>query len=64
MFYAIDAVALMFGIVYFFSSKGRREISLLLSWIFIGILPSALTLDGATHATRLILILFPLTRVP
>lgn len=61
MFYAVDSVLLLFGIVSYFSIKTKKYKALLLAWILIGILPSALTLDGATHATRLILILIPLT---
>lgn len=60
LFYAIDLLLLSIGIKFFFSKEDKKIKSIVLSFILIGILPSALTIDGANHATRLILILVPL----
>lgn len=60
-FYKIEAIALILGIIFFFTSKIGRKLKLLIAfWIFAGVFPSALTRDGGNHATRLILILPPL----
>jgi len=62
MFFKFDFVLLLIGIIYFFYSKNQSlsTKSLVIFWIFMGILPSALTRDGGNHSTRLILILPPL----
>ena len=60
-FYKLEVVALLLGVVLFFTRFKDRKIKfLILFWIFIGILPSAITRDGGTHATRLMIILPPL----
>lgn len=60
-FYKIEFVALILGIVLFFTSKLDKKIKLfLVFWLMVGILPSAITNNGGNHATRLILILPPL----
>lgn len=62
MFFKIDFILLIIGATLFFSSKDiklSRKI-LIVFWIFMGIVPSALTRDGGNHSTRLILILPPL----
>ena len=60
--YRIEIIALVFGIIFFFTEKLRdRKIKfLVVFWITAGALPAALTRDGGNHATRLILILPPL----
>ncbi len=60
-FYKLEVVPLLVGLVLFFAKyKDRRLRSLIVFWVLVGILPSALTRDGGTHSTRLILILPPL----
>lgn len=60
-FYRIEVIPLILGIVFFFTSKRDLRIKVLLGfWILAGVFPSAITREGAAHATRLILILPPL----
>ena len=60
-FYKFEVILLILGMVLFFSKFKDRKIKLLiLFWILAGILPAAITRDGGTHATRLIIILPPL----
>jgi len=60
-FYKVEAIALMFGIIAFFVFfKDRKIKGFILFWVMVGIVPSAITRGGGTHATRLILILPPL----
>ncbi len=60
-FYIVEAIALIFGIVLFFTSKVDRKAKLVvIFWILFGVLPSSITRDGGNHASRLILILPPL----
>lgn len=60
-FYKIEFIALVLGIVIFFTSKTNGKIKLFISfWLVAGALPASLTRDGGNHATRLILILPPL----
>lgn len=60
--YKIEILSLILGIVFFLTSKinGKLKI-LLLFWLTLSPLPAALTKDGGDHATRLILMLIPLT---
>ena len=60
-FYKIEAIALILGLILFFSSKNqdKKVKALIAFWILAGIIPAALTRDGGNHATRLILILPP-----
>lgn len=60
--YRIEIVPLLLGLGFFFLEKGRsKKVKLLMGfWFLIGAIPSALTTDGANHATRLILLLPPL----
>jgi len=61
MFFKVDAVLLLVGIVMFTSSKYIVSTKyLIFFWILVGIIPAAITRDGGNHATRLILILPPL----
>jgi hypothetical protein len=60
-FFRIDFLALVLGLLLFFKSSQHIKIKMLiLSWILLGALPSALTRDGGNHATRLILMLPPM----
>lgn len=61
-FYRLEALALVLGLILFFSSKlqENKTKSLIIFWILGGVLPSAITRDGGMHASRLILILPPL----
>lgn len=59
--YKVEAITLFFGILAFLALYKNRKIKhLVLFWILVGIIPSAITRGGGTHATRLILILPPL----
>lgn len=60
-FYKVEAAAILLGLSSFFIFfKNRRVKSLIAFLILFGVVPSAITRDGGTHATRLILILPPL----
>ncbi len=62
-FYVVEAVALFLGIVFYFSGGSKADVRkkwLILFWILTAPIPSAITRDGGTHATRLILMLPPL----
>ncbi|HEX6977566.1 MAG TPA: glycosyltransferase family 39 protein [Patescibacteria group bacterium] len=60
-FYKLEAIPLVAGLFLFFvKTKNKRLKALIGFWILAGVLPSALTRDGGTHSTRLILILPPL----
>lgn len=60
-FYRIEIVALLLGIIFFFTSKiDRKYKTLIIFWILFGAFPSAITREGGYHATRLILMLPPL----
>ena len=60
--YRIEVIPLLLGLAFFFFEKGRsNKVKLLMGfWLLLGALPSALTVDGSSHATRLILLLPPL----
>lgn len=59
--FKVDALPLAIGIILFFAFYKNRKIKgFILFWALAGVIPSSLTRDGATHATRLILILPPL----
>lgn len=62
MFYKIDMLLLLVGLIYFFSDKNQnyKNKLLILFWVLAGIIPSAITRDGGDHGTRLITILPPL----
>ncbi len=61
-FFKIEALALILGLILFFSSKNldKKIKALIAFWILAGVIPASLTRDGGNHATRLILILPPL----
>jgi len=60
-FYVVEAVALFIGIVFYFSGRtDKRKKWLILYWLLTAAIPSAITREGGTHATRLILMLPPL----
>lgn len=63
-FYKFELPLLILGIIALlkipFENKFKK---FLIFWIIAGAIPSALTIDGGTHATRLILLLIPLTIV-
>ena len=61
-FYKVEALGLILGMILFFVFfKDRRIRAFVAFWILVGAIPSAITRDGAAHASRLILILPPLT---
>lgn len=59
MFYKIEALALIAGILFFVFSKDidSKTKGVLAFWLLFGVLPSSITRDGGNHATRLIVIL-------
>ncbi|MFC1625717.1 ArnT family glycosyltransferase [Patescibacteria group bacterium] len=61
-FYKVEIVALILGIILFFTSKfpDSRIKVLIAFWILLGVVPAAITRDGGNHATRLIITLPPL----
>jgi len=59
--YRVEIVALLLGLIFFFSGRANKKLKwLIVFWILAGIIPSVITRNGGTHATRLILILPPL----
>lgn len=54
---------LIFGFVHLLKNINKKENKLVLAWLLLAPIPSALTSDGAMHATRLILMLPPLVIV-
>lgn len=62
MFYKVEAIALIIGVVAFFSLKNNRKmLSFVIFLVVFGAIPSAITRDGGNHATRLILVFLPLS---
>lgn len=60
-FYKIEAVLLILGLILFINSSIRWRIKFFIFfWILAAPIPSALTKDGGSHATRLIFMLPPL----
>ncbi|MBI4157930.1 glycosyltransferase family 39 protein [Candidatus Woesebacteria bacterium] len=61
-FYKIEALALLLGMIFFFTSKtlSVKHKALVVFWILVGVIPAAITREGGKHATRLILILPPM----
>lgn len=60
-FYRIEVVALLIGIVFFFTNKNidKKSKFLIGFWLISAPIPSSITVDGGNHATRLILLLTP-----
>lgn len=60
-FYRIEIIALILGIIFFFSdNKIDKKLKLLIGFLILSApIPSALTTDGSNHATRLIFLLPP-----
>ncbi len=60
--YLIEIIPLLLGAAFFFFEKGRsgKIKSLMAFWLLAGVIPSAFTMGGGMHATRLILILPPI----
>jgi 4-amino-4-deoxy-L-arabinose transferase-like glycosyltransferase len=60
--FLIEIIPLLVGIGLFFIGRDyNTKLKLLMGfWLLVGAIPSALTIGGGTHATRLILILPPL----
>ncbi len=61
-FYKIEIIALIIGIIFFFTNKEiDKKIKYLVGfWTVLAPAASSLTIDGANHATRLIILLPPL----
>lgn len=61
-FYKVQALFFLIGIPFLLTQKFNKKANLLLVfWLVSSPIPSALTKDGGSHATRLILMLPPLT---
>lgn len=59
-FYRIEIVALVLGAAFFFFGKSDKKTKIfMVFWIIFAPVPSAITVDGGNHATRLILLLPP-----
>lgn len=58
-FYRIEIIALILGLIFFFSSKFEdKKIKAFVTFLLIaGAFPASLTVDGGNHATRLIFLL-------
>ena len=54
---------LLLGFVILVKNIRKKENKLILAWLLLSPIPSALTFDGAMHATRLILMLPPLVMI-
>ncbi|MBX4205574.1 glycosyltransferase family 39 protein [Candidatus Microgenomates bacterium] len=61
--YKVEFIALTLGLVLFFARKSIDTKNKLFIgfWIMASVIPAAITRDGGNHATRLILLLIPLT---
>ena len=60
-FYKVEALALILGLIFLVTRfKDKRLKYFILFWTLAGAIPAAITRDGGTHATRLILILPPM----
>lgn len=59
LFYLFEVIPFIIGIAVLITYITRRNILLLVGWIAIGIIPSVLTRDGGTHATRLFIVIIP-----
>jgi len=57
-FFKIDFLALILGVIFFFTKFKEKRIKILFAlWFVVGALPAAITQGGGSHATRLILML-------
>jgi hypothetical protein len=56
----IEVVGLMWGLAFVVKRVKKRAYQWLLLWLLTAPIPAALTLDGATHASRLLLVSAPL----
>lgn len=56
----VTAPLLLAGIFFILKKISQKENKLLLIWLLLSPIPSSLTVDGGTHATRLFLMLPPL----
>jgi 4-amino-4-deoxy-L-arabinose transferase-like glycosyltransferase len=58
--YSIEVITLIVGLIALTKIKQKKTKIFLLGWLVLAPISSALTADGANHATRLILMLVPL----
>lgn len=58
-FFLIEIIPLLLGLMFFLFERSIdvKTKFLVMFWLLLGVIPSALTIGGGTHATRLILIL-------
>jgi 4-amino-4-deoxy-L-arabinose transferase-like glycosyltransferase len=59
LLYLFQMILILFGIVFLIRKKNNY--ALIITLLFISPIPSALTIDGGFHASRLIILLLPLT---
>lgn len=64
-FYKIEAIALIFGVIFLFINKRTpvKNKILVVVWLLMAPIPASLTKDGGDHATRLILMLPPIIAI-
>ena len=58
-FYIVESLFMLLGLFALFKIKGKEK-WLIISWLLLAPIPSALTKDGGNHATRLFLMIPPL----
>lgn len=61
--YPMFAPFLLLGFVYLMKNYQTKESKVVLAWLFLSPIPSAITLDGGSHAIRLSLMIIPLALV-
>lgn len=59
-FYLVEVLTLILGIFWLIKKAAREIKILIISWVLLAPIPAALTVEGATHASRLFLMLPPL----
>ncbi len=61
MIYWVQAFLVLIGLIYFFGKRNKSKSEILwLGFLLLSPIPSSLTIDGANHASRLFLMVFPL----
>ncbi len=57
----VEGIFVLFGLYYLFTQITLRNRMFLISWLLLSPIPAALTFDGGFHATRLFLMVAPLS---
>jgi 4-amino-4-deoxy-L-arabinose transferase-like glycosyltransferase len=61
--YIIELISILLGLFYLFKKSNSESKLVVLGWLLIAPIPAALTFGGGYHATRLFLMLIPLTMI-